>query len=82
VVDAYQALVSSSPRNAFGHAAGHNYGVELDGGVGYRQKLSGPLAFEAGLQLGYLIPGDAFTRLDGSKMPGAYAMKMRATFQF
>jgi hypothetical protein len=82
VVDAYQALVSSAPKNAFGHDAGRNYGVELDGAVGYRMKFSGPLAFEAGLQLGYLIPGDAFTRLDGSRMPGAYAMKVRATFLF
>lgn len=82
VIDPYQALVSSAPRNSFGGPAGKNYGVELDGAVGYRMKLSGPLAFEAGLQLGYLIPGDAFTRLDGSRMPGAYAMKLRGTFLF
>jgi hypothetical protein len=35
-----------------------------------------------GLQIGYLIPGDAFNRIDGSRMPPAYAMKMRGTFLF
>jgi hypothetical protein len=82
VVDAYQALVTSSAKNSFGYAAGKNYGVELDGAVGYRMKLSGPMAFEGGVQFGYLIPGDAFTRFDGSRMAGAYAMKIRGTFLF
>ena len=82
VLDAWQALVSSAAKNAFGHDAGRNYGVELDGAIGYQAKLSGPLGFETGLQLGYLIPGDAFTRADGSRMPGAYALKLRATFTF
>ena len=82
VVDAYQALVYSGPRNAFGAVAGKNYGVELDGAVSYRTRIRDPLGFEAGVQFGYLMPGDAFTRVDGSRMPGAYAMKVRATFVF
>ena len=82
VLDAYQALVSSAAKNAFGHDAGRNYGVELDGAVGYQAKLSGALGFETGVQAGYLFPGDAFTRADGSRMPGAYALKLRATVTF
>ena len=82
VLDAYQALVSSAAKNAFGHAAGRNYGVELDGAIGYQAKLSGAVGFEAGLQAGYLFPGDAFTRADGSRMPGAWATKLRATVTF
>jgi hypothetical protein len=82
VVDPYQALVSSAPKNAFGHDAGRNYGVELDAAVGYRARIAGPLGFESGVQMGYLIPGDAFTRLDGSRMPAAVAVKVRATFVF
>ena len=82
VLDAYQALVSSSAKNAFGQNAGRNYGVELDGAVGYQRKLSGPLGFETGVQFGYLIPGNAFDRPSGGRMPGAYAMRVRATFVF
>lgn len=82
VIDAYQALVSSAAKNAFGHDAGKNYGVELDGAIGYQSKLSSALGIETGVQAGYLFPGDAFTRADGSRMPGAYAMKLRATLTF
>ena len=82
VLDAYQALVSSAAKNAFGHDASRNYGVELDGAIGYQAKLSRALGFEAGVQAGVLFPGDAFTRADGSKMPPAYASKLRATFTF
>ena len=82
VLDAYQALVSSAAKNAFGHDAGRNYGVELDGAIGYQARISKTLGFETGLQAGYLFPGDAFTRADGRRMPGAYAMKLRATFTF
>ncbi|MCA1829408.1 MAG: hypothetical protein LC689_20985 [Myxococcales bacterium] len=82
VLDAYQALVSSASTNAFGHAAGRNYGVEVDLGVGYHARVKGPLGFEAGLQYGYLFPGDAFTRADGSRMPAAHAMQVRTTLVF
>jgi hypothetical protein len=82
VIDPYQALISSAPKNAFGHDAGRNYGVELDGAVGYHARISGAFGFETGVQLGYLIPGNAFTRLDGRRMPAAYGMKVRATFVF
>lgn len=82
VIDAYQTFVASAPVNAFGHSAGRNYGVELDGALGYRGRLSGPLGFEAGVQFGYLFPGNAFTRADGSRMPGTYATRFRATFVF
>jgi hypothetical protein len=82
VLDPYQALVSSSAKNAFGHTAGRNYGVELDAAIGYQARISGPLGFESGVQFGYLFPGDAFDRADGSRMPGAYAVNVRATLVF
>ena len=82
VLDPYQALVSSAATNAFGHAAGRNYGVELDAAVGYHARVTGPLGFEAGLQYGILFPGDAFTRADGSRMPPAHAFQVRSTFVF
>ena len=82
VLDPYQALVSSAATNAFGHSAGRNYGVELDGAVGYDARLSGALGLQAGVQYGYLIPGDAFTRLDGTRMPPAHALQFRATLVF
>jgi hypothetical protein len=82
VIDAYQTFIASAPVNAFGHSAGRNYGVELDGALGYRGRLQGTLGFEAGVQFGYLFPGNAFTRADGSRMPGAYATRFRATFTF
>ncbi|HUJ28061.1 MAG TPA: hypothetical protein VLW85_18700 [Myxococcales bacterium] len=82
VLDPYWTLISSAPVNAFGHGAGQNYGTEIDGAIGYHGRLSGPLGFEAGVQAGYLFPGNAFTRSDGSRMPGAYATRFRATFTF
>ncbi len=82
VLDVYQALVWSAAKNAFGHDAGRNYGIELDGAIGYQARLSGALGFETGVQFGYLFPGNAFTRADGSRMPGAYALRVRATFVF
>src|SRR5260370_746547 len=82
VIDAYQTFIASAPVNAFGHSAGRNYGVELDGALGYRGRLKGHLGFEAGVQFGYLFPGNAFTRADGSRMPRAYATRFRATFTF
>lgn len=82
LVDPYQALIASSPLNVFGHPAGHSYGIELDGAVGYAHRIAGKVGFETGLQLGYLIPGSAFTRSDGSRMPGATAARVRATFVF
>lgn len=82
VIDAYQALLSSSPLNGFGQPAGRDYGIELDGAVGWRKKLVDTLAFESGVQVGYLFPGSAFTRADGSRMPGAWATRVRATLVF
>jgi len=82
VIDPYQALISSSGNNTFGHTAGRNYGIEVDLGLGYRARLSGPLGWETGVQFGYLFPGNAFTRADGSSMPGAYALRVRATVVF
>jgi hypothetical protein len=82
LVDPIQALGSSSPLNSFGHPAGQSYGVELDGAVSFARRISGKLGFEAGAQFGTLIPGSAFTRADGSRMPGASASRVRATFFF
>jgi hypothetical protein len=82
VLDPYQALVYSASRNAFGTDARRNYGVELDGAIGYQARISKPLGFETGVQFGYLFPGNAFTRADGSRMPGAYALRLRATLVF
>ncbi|MGZ6125681.1 MAG: hypothetical protein ACXWLR_12020, partial [Myxococcales bacterium] len=62
--------------------AGRDYGIELDGAVGWRRKLVDTLAFETGVQVGYLFPGSAFTRADGSRMPGAWATRVRATLVF
>lgn len=82
VLDPYQALIFSAARNAFGYTAGQNYGVEIDGAIGYQARISGPVGYETGLQFGYLFPGNAFTRADGSRMPGAYALRLRATLLF
>lgn len=82
VVDPYQAFLTSAPTNSFGHAAGKNYGEELDLAAGYRVKLAAPIGLETGAQLGVLFPGDAFDRKDGSRMPNAFAAKVRATLLF
>ena len=82
VLDPYQAFVSSAATNAFGHAAGRNYGVELDAALGYQARVTGPVGFEAGVQYGILFPGDAFTRADGSRMPPAHALQFRSTLVF
>lgn len=82
LVDPFQALVSSSSLNSFGHPAGQGYGVELDAAVSFARRISGHLGFEAGAQFGYLIPGSAFTQADGRRMPGASASRLRATFVF
>jgi hypothetical protein len=82
VIDAYQAFLTSSPLNAFGQPAGKDYGIEVDGAVGWRMKLVDTLALETGVQVGYLFPGNAFTRADGSRMPGVWATRVRATLVF
>ena len=82
VLDPYWTLLSSAPTNTFGHGAGQNYGTEFDAAVGYRARVSGSLGFEAGVQAGYLLPGNAFTMSNGSRMPGAYATRFRATLTF
>lgn len=82
VIDPYQAFVTSAATNSFGHAAGQSYGQELDLGAGYRVKLASPLGLETGVQLGILFPGNAFDRADGSRMPNAFAAKVRATILF
>jgi hypothetical protein len=82
VLDPYQTLVSSAPVNSFGHAAGQNYGTELDGAASYLGRISGALGYEVGVQAGYLFPGNAFTRSDGTRMPGAYATRFRGTLTF
>jgi hypothetical protein len=83
VIDPYQALVFSAPRNAFGHEAGRVYGTEVDAGIAYRTRLVGDaVGAELGVQAGVLFPGDAFTRADDSRMPNVFAGKVRATLVF
>jgi hypothetical protein len=82
VIDAYQAMVSSAPLNAFGHPAGRDYGIEIDGAIGWRKRLVDTVSFESGVQVGYLFPGNVFTRADGSRMPGVWATRVRATLAF
>jgi hypothetical protein len=83
VIDLYQALVSSSARNSFGAPAKHGYGTELDFALGYRTRIaSDQLGAELGVQSGYLIPGDAFDRADGTRMPGVWVGKLRGTLIF
>ena len=83
VIDLYQAFVSSAPRNSFGATAKRSYGTELDFALGYRTRIAGDeLGAEIGVQGGYLFPGDAFDRADGSRMPGVFAGKLRATLIF
>jgi hypothetical protein len=82
LIDPYQALVTSSPLNAWGSAAGQNYGTELDGSIGWARRLAGKLAFQTDLQLGFFMPGSAFDRADGSHMPSVHAARVRATFVF
>lgn len=82
VIDLYQALVSSAPRNSFGAVAKRSYGTEVDGALGYRTRLATELGVEAGVQAGYLFPGDAFDRADGTRMPGAFSGKLRGTLIF
>lgn len=82
LVDPYHALVNSSALNAFGDGAGKNYGVELDAAITYAQRIAGKAGFDVGFQFGYLFPGSAFDRADGSSMPGVSATRVRATFLF
>ena len=81
-VDPYQTFVTSQALNSYGHGAGQNYGVELDGAVGYTARLAELMGFEASIQGGYLLPGDAFTLQTGARMPGQKAIRLRATFTF
>jgi hypothetical protein len=82
VVDAWQALTSSAPRNAFGAPAGQQYGVELDGAVTWRERLYEQLGLELGAQYGILFPGDVFDRPDGTRLGKVVAVKLRAGVQF
>jgi hypothetical protein len=80
--DPYQSIVSAAQLNVFGAAPGRDYGVEIDGAVGYRTRLGDPFGLEIGLQAGHLFPGNAFRRPDGSVMAGVTATKLRATLTF
>ena len=82
VVDAYQALLASAPRNAYGAAAGQDYGIELDGAISYREKVFNKLGVEVGAQYGVLFPGDVFARPDGTTLSKVVAFKLRAGLQF
>jgi len=80
--DPYQSLVSASQLNVFGATPGRDYGVEIDGAIGYRTKLGDPFGLEIGVQAGHLFPGNAFRRPDGSVMASVTATKLRATLTF
>jgi hypothetical protein len=82
VIDAYQAFRSSAALNAFGYPAGQDYGIEVDGALSFQRKLVDTMGFETGVQGGYLFPGSAFTRADGTRMPGAWSANVRATLVF
>ncbi len=83
VVDVYSSLLRSTPLNAFGAAAGRDYGLELDGAVTFRDRFfNNRLALELGAQYGILFPGDVFDRPDGSKMGKAVAAKLRLGIGF
>ncbi|HTO95400.1 MAG TPA: hypothetical protein VMK66_00035 [Myxococcales bacterium] len=82
VVDSYQALRSSAALNAFGYPAGQDYGIEVDAALSFQRKLVDSLGLDLGVQGGYLFPGSAFTRADGTRMPGAWASNLRATLVF
>ncbi len=82
VIDPYHALVASSPLNSFGYAAGQNYGTELDASIGWARRIAGSFAFQSDVQFGYLLPGNAFNRSDGTPMPPARTARVRATFIF
>ena len=82
VVDPYQALISSAPRNSYGAVAGQSYGIELDAGVSYREKVFNKLGLELGAQYGVLFPGDVFAKPDGSTLGKVVAFKLRAGLQF
>ncbi len=83
LIDLYQSFISSSARNTFGATAKRSYGTEVDGALGYRTRIAGDeLGAEVGVQAGYLFPGDAFDRADGSRMPGVWVGKLRGTLIF
>ena len=83
VIDAYQAYIHSAPLNAFGAAAGRNYGVELDGAISWRDRFfTDRLGLELGAQYGVLFPGDVFDKPDGTRMGKAVAAKLRAGVEF
>jgi hypothetical protein len=50
--------------------------------LSFQRKLVDTLGFETGVQGGYLFPGNAFTRADGTRMPGAWSANVRATLVF
>jgi hypothetical protein len=81
-IDAYQAFITSAPTNSYGARAGRNYGIEIDGAAGYTAKLADTLGLETGVQAGYLFPGDAFNRADGTRLQGQKVIQLRATFTF
>jgi hypothetical protein len=80
--DPFQSYVSSNQLNVFGSNPGQDYGIEIDGAIGYRTRLADPFGLELGLQAGHLFPGNAFRRPDGSVMAGVTATKLRATLTF
>jgi len=84
VVDPYQSFLASAPRNAFGMPGGQSYGTELDLALSWRVPLSESrkVGLDLGAQWGVLLPGDVFTRADGSIMPAAHAFKLRTTLFF
>src|SRR5205085_6535114 len=55
VVDPYQSLLASAPRNVFGAAAGRSYGTEVDAAVSLRLPAK-KVAADLGLQAGVLFP--------------------------
>ncbi len=81
-VDPYWMTRTSATTNAFGMAAGRDYGVELDLGVNWRLPLPHGLTWLVGAAGGYFLPGDAFVVSKGSTMPDVYLVKARTALEF
>jgi hypothetical protein len=75
-------LAGGSPRNALDGAPGNYLGTELDVGLQARHEPTAGLRLTATVEAGYLLPGSAFTRADGTTLPGVAAGRLRLSMDF
>lgn len=80
--DAFWTTRTSQKTNAWGQAAGANYGLEFDLGASYARSLTKDVELVFGVQGGYFLPGDAFLTATGETMDSVYLAKVRTAVVF